>query len=602
MKGEFNMKGTVVSTWLKTCRQLYGDKIVDKAMEDGGWNRERIFTPIENVPDHEIKKVISNIAKLNNMEIGILWRTIGHENVKTFYRDYPAFFQHINLYSFFKALFDIHVVMTKRFAGAKPPLVEIKAISNKEAMFTYKSERGMFDYFYGLAEGSCEHFGEHIEMKDLERTSDSLKLKLTFQNEIYHEKKYWFNKILSLGFIKSIEVKLGLFVAIISFILGFILGGIKDGAIMAGITGISTVIASIVLMAPKKAILKEIDTLEKNKYYDDGNIETNDFFEEIYKSLNKYKDVVKSDFTGFKGVTDEMNTFVGTINKISDSMKFTSEEITGVVEQVATGAVSQAENTGEAASTLSGNIDALRNIVHTENDNKDELEKAIHKINNSYENVDNASQNILSTLESFNQVKNKGIKLQDKTKDITSIVLIVSSIAEQTNLLALNASIEAARAGEQGRGFAVVADSIRKLAEQSKDAVLEINSNLEQFAEEISHLVENIESQYNTLEGETKNLKDVRDESYEATQSIKTVSSSMIKTIADLNRESDYIVKVCDTIESLAAIAEENSASSEEVSASVANYTNEIKNLIDNIQQFKQITETFKKDLERYEI
>jgi len=407
---------------------------------------------------------------------------------------------------------------------------------------------------------------------------------------------------LSLGFIKSIEVKLGLFVAIISFILGFALVGIKDGAIMAGITGISTIIASIVLMAPKKAILKEIDTLEENKYYDDGNIETNDFFEEVYKSLNKYKDVVKSDFTGFKGVTDEMNTFVGTINKISDSMKFTSEEITGVVEQVATGAVSQAENTGEAASTLSGNIDALRNIVHTENDNKDELEKAIHKINNSYENVDNASQNILSTLESFNQVKNKGIKLQDKTKDITSIVLIVSSIAEQTNLLALNASIEAARAGEQGRGFAVVADSIRKLAEQSKDAVLEINSNLEQFAEEISHLVENIESQYNTLEGETKNLKDVRDESYEATQSIKTVSSSMIKTIADLNRESDYIVKVCDTIESLAAIAEENSASSEEVSASVANYTNEIKNLIDNIQQFKQITETFKKDLERYEI
>jgi methyl-accepting chemotaxis protein len=68
--------------------------------------------------------------------------------------------------------------------------------------------------------------------------------------------------------------------------------------------------------------------------------------------------------------------------------------------------------------------------------------------------------------------------LSEHTQQIGEIIATVNSLADQSRMLALNASVEAARAGEEGKGFAVVAMEVRNLADQNRDATVQVREIL----------------------------------------------------------------------------------------------------------------------------
>lgn len=89
--------------------------------------------------------------------------------------------------------------------------------------------------------------------------------------------------------------------------------------------------------------------------------------------------------------------------------------------------------------------------------------------------------------------------------DVHEIIDFIRKVADQTKLLSLNAAIEAARAGEHGRGFGVVAGEVRKLADNSAEAVKNISVILANIENSIKEIIEGIEKTANisgiTLEG-----------------------------------------------------------------------------------------------------
>ncbi len=76
--------------------------------------------------------------------------------------------------------------------------------------------------------------------------------------------------------------------------------------------------------------------------------------------------------------------------------------------------------------------------------------------------------------------------INEKANNINNIVVTITKVADQTNLLSLNAAIEAEKAGEYGLGFAVVAREIRRLADQTAIATLDIEQMVKQMQSSVS--------------------------------------------------------------------------------------------------------------------
>jgi len=379
-----------------------------------------------------------------------------------------------------------------------------------------------------------------------------------------------------------------------------VLAGIILLTIISGAT-----LAIVISKGLSKPIVKVSEAMNKIAHGDftvSVDSKGKDEIAHMSNNLNETLNSIRASISAVKDTAGEVGASADTLADTSSQMTMVANEVAQAIQEVARGASEQAGEIMDAVNLLNDFTEQLSIVENKLINVSDKTSDTQNRAEQGKQQIDSLINSISEIKNSFESVVIKVEGLSGTVSKIGNITDVINGISEQTNLLALNAAIEAARAGEQGRGFAVVAEEVRKLAEQTKSAVEEINNNLVQFVEDIDVLVDNIENQYETLQSETKGLEEIRTVSYESTMSVRTVSKSMIETINDLDAEAQSIASMYETIESLAAIAEENSASTEEVSANVSTYTEEIKKLIQSINEFKKIADYFKEDFDKYKL
>ena len=334
--------------------------------------------------------------------------------------------------------------------------------------------------------------------------------------------------------------------------------------------------------------------------------------EKMLKRTDEIGDVIRGTDNLIQSLRDILNNIIitsKTLEAFSSNFNESAENISGsmaninaAVGEIANGATSQANETQNASSQIFdiGNaIDVTKNHVELLDSSSKKMREYNDNANYTLKELSEISN---KTKESVGIVKSQTDLTNSSALEIRTATELIADIADQTNLLSLNASIEAARAGEAGKGFAVVAEEIRKLADQSQNSAKVIADIVEKLIKNSNTSVSTmndvetiINEQNNKLDSTKKIFKFVNDEII----GVRNVTVKISEEIANLNNLKNSLLN---SIESLAAIAEENAASTEETSASMTELSQAIDKTSGEAEQFVLLSEELVKSISKFKL
>ncbi|MBR8535009.1 methyl-accepting chemotaxis protein [Carboxylicivirga sediminis] len=211
-----------------------------------------------------------------------------------------------------------------------------------------------------------------------------------------------------------------------------------------------------------------------------------------------------------RDMIDNLKQIVNEIIESSDAINTASLELASSSNQLSEGASNQAASSEEISSSM-------EEMVATIQQNSE----------NSKQTEGIALESAKGIKQSFESSKETTVSMQEIAQKIT----IIEEIAKQTNILALNAAVEAARAGEQGRGFAVVAAEVKKLAERSQKAAVEIIDLTQHGVDAAEKSGKQLEDIIPEIEKTTQLVQEITASSYEQQSGAEQVN----KAIQELN-------------------------------------------------------------------
>ena len=246
--------------------------------------------------------------------------------------------------------------------------------------------------------------------------------------------------------------------------------------------------------------------------------------------------------TGLNQLTDNLADVVSQV-------KVAASEVSRGADEISQGNTDLSQRTEEQASSLEETASSMEQMTSTVKQNADNAGQANQLAVAARDQAEKGGAVVSRAVRAMAEIN-------DASKKIADIIVVIDEIAFQTNLLALNAAVEAARAGEQGRGFAVVASEVRNLAGRSATAAKEIKALIQDSVRKVDEGAELVTQSGMTLEQIVTAVKKVTD-------IVAEIAAASQEQSAGIEQVNKAVMQLDELTQQNAALVEEASAASQ---------------------------------------
>ena len=286
-------------------------------------------------------------------------------------------------------------------------------------------------------------------------------------------------------------------------------------------------------------------------------------------------------------VVDQTNKALGNVRDTASSVEHAANQVKRQSDAVKAETEKELSVVNKTVQDLTDASTELKSIVVLAKECNKAADETIITTNNAQKSVTDSVEGINNIRENIRETEKRIKRLGERSQEIGGVIELINGIAEKTHVLALNASMQAASAGEAGRGFAVVANEVQRLAENARDATLEISQQVKNIQVDTSDtmntmnkVISQVVDGSNLAEKSGKEMTATRDKSLE-----------LVKLVQKIAKRSEVQAKVALNLQEQATEIKTSSAQTFE---QMIEQTLQTENLVGYATELQKVISAFK--------